>query len=662
MTPSYCSLHRKKVSEMSHHCHGAIPVADIHKQNVAFVICASESNPSKLCILKEVLIKTLFSLPNKLLDSMFNVISFSGKVLKWQNRLVACSLTTVTEAATWVRALQISSTANILNAVAAALEDPTCQAVYLFTSEVPEGTVEELCRLFKDTEQAHPVHTVYVLEGGEERKDSSQKILEKVAKESGGSFQSLSPNGASDEDNPGCTAGIHCSVCISKQHSTLWLTGHCKTQFPLGTWSPDFPDVFLGSSMQEDSKNWSSEIHNLPRGIRVLARKQIDGYYYPGHIVQMGSREQVLIKFERPQRPRKGRAQSQMQETPLYDIIDYEDARWQPLAPGDGILAPWEKKSQRYGPGIILQVVETESSHSVFKNSKVLVNFWNGQTKKVSADNTVKIPHPLRERIVLELQMPLTAREMLVEQCPDYPYVVPPGYRASGPCRQNHLDWMHWHDAPNVKCAGTSCIPAHLPHCYFHFPSWKSASCPACTRQPGDTLTQRINLTKEELNRRIDEQLSKGRVPILEGYEMEESSKLKKENSFEFKSGEEMESKVTKPNKDHLSKNLREVSATTVDVATNTGKHMIQQRQKGFSQSSTKKSLGQPSQRNSSQKTHIRDASQLQAKLDWVNQSLKKNCSAIESVLCLKRSSSSPSIQAPHIPREAHLGIKSHLS
>ncbi|KAH0617020.1 hypothetical protein JD844_028583 [Phrynosoma platyrhinos] len=593
---------------MSYLCHGGIPVADIHEQNVAFVICASETNPSKLRILKEVLIKTLFSLPNKLLDSMFNVISCSGKVilsfplqvLKWQNSLVVCSLTTVTEAAAWVRALQISSTANILNAVAAALEDRTCQAVYLFTIGLPEVTVEDLCRHLKDTKQAHPVHVVYLLGGGEERKDSSEKILEKVAKE-----------------------------------------------FPLDTWSPDSPYVFLSGSMQDDSENWASKIHNLPRGIRVLARKQIDGYYYPGHIVQMikGSREQVLIKFEGSQRPRKGRAQSQMQETPLYDIIDYEDARWQPLAPGDGVLAPWEKKGQRYGPGIILQVVETESSNSVFKNSKVLVNFWNGQTKKVSADITVKIPPPLRERIVLELQMPLTAREMLVEQSPDYPYVVPPGYRASGPCRQNHSDWMYWHDAPGVKCAGTSCIPAHLPHCYFRFPSWKPASCPACTRQPGGTLAQRINLTKEELNRKIDEQLSKGRFPILQGYEMEESSKLKKEKNFELKSGEEMESKVTKSNKDHLRENVREVSGTPADVATDTGKHRIPQRQKDFSQPSTKKSWAHLSQRNSSQKTYVSSASQLQAKLDWVNQSLKKNCSAIESVLCLRRSSSSPSIQ-----------------
>lgn len=81
-------------------------------------------------------------------------------------------------------------------------------------------------------------------------------------------------------------------------------------------------------------------------------------------LILQDSRERVLIKFERSKHSRKGKVQSQMQETPLYDVIDYEDGRWQPLAPGDRVLAPWKKKSQRYGPGVILQVDEVASSHS----------------------------------------------------------------------------------------------------------------------------------------------------------------------------------------------------------------------------------------------------------------------------------------------------------
>ncbi|KAF4787551.1 Serine/threonine-protein kinase B-raf [Turdus rufiventris] len=57
----------------------------------------------------------------------------------------------------------------------------------------------------------------------------------------------------------------------------------------------------------------------------------------------------------------------------------------------------------------------------------VLVNFWNGQTKEVSSVQALWIPLPLSERIILELQMPLAARQMVVDSSLDYPYLVAPG-------------------------------------------------------------------------------------------------------------------------------------------------------------------------------------------------------------------------------------------
>ncbi|XP_061494767.1 uncharacterized protein LOC133390345 isoform X2 [Rhineura floridana] len=647
------------MSKMSHHCSGTLPLLDdIHEQNVVFVICALESKTSNLCILKELLIKTLFSLTNKPTDSMFSIVSCAAsKMLKWQNNLVKCSLTNITEAAAWIRALQSSSGASALSAVAAALEDPTCQAVYLFTSGLPESVVEEICGYLKETEQERPVHIVHLVGSGEENKHTSQEILEKIALVSDGSFQAISSDRTSDEDNPGCNVGICNSNCISKQHCFPLLLGHhSTTQFPLDSLNPDSSKAFLRSSIT-DIIDWSPMIHSLQRGIQVLARRETDGYYYLGHIVQevKGSRECVLIKFERSQQSRKGKTQCRMQETPLYDVIHYEDARWQPLAPGDAILAPWEKKGERYGPGIVLQVVETGSSHSAFKNSTVLVSFWNGQTKNVSADVAVRIPPPLSERIILELQMPLAARQMLVEQNPDYPYVVPPGYRASGPCWQNHLDEMHWQDTPVVHGVGASCSSTHHPLCHFRFPAWESFKSPVCTVQLDDALIPGTNLTKEELSRKIEEQLSKGRLPISESNEKEkEESKKPKEanNVTDLKSCEEMESKFTKPNKDHqrqrASEDPSKGPSTMVDVAANTDKCMTPLKQRdlfqieALFQPNMKKSSAQPCQRSPSRKT---DASQLQATFNWVDQSLKKDRSAIESVFHIRRSYSTPAIQ-----------------
>lgn len=68
------------------------------------------------------------------------------------------------------------------------------------------------------------------------------------------------------------------------------------------------------------------------------------------------------------------------------------------------------------------------------------MNFWNGQTKEVSSVQALRIPLPLSERIILELQMPLAARQMVVDSSLDYPYFVAPGYRASGHYRQSHLE------------------------------------------------------------------------------------------------------------------------------------------------------------------------------------------------------------------------------
>ncbi|XP_013923934.1 PREDICTED: uncharacterized protein LOC106550528, partial [Thamnophis sirtalis] len=358
---------------MSHLCHTTVPlVTDIHEHNVIFVIYTSECNPSNPYIMKELLIRTLYSLGDRLMDSMFNIIWCSSKVLKWQNELVECSLTNIMDAASWIRTLQMNSKgeASAWNAIEEAVEDPSCQAICLFTSGLPEGSVEEICSRLKETKQSCPVHIVQWIENRDNNKISCQKLLEKVAKMSGGTFQSI--DGASSEDKTGCNLGFHHPGSIDNHLSFPPLVAdHCTKLIPLGAWGPDTCNICLRSPIQENFGDCSTNSHHLLRGIRVLARKQTDGYYYLSHIVQKDSNKHVLVEFERCQRSRKGKAPFRRQETPLYDIIHYEDARWQPLSAGDGILAPWEKNGNRYGPGIVLQVEETRSDYSAFQNSKV---------------------------------------------------------------------------------------------------------------------------------------------------------------------------------------------------------------------------------------------------------------------------------------------------
>ncbi|XP_025024953.1 uncharacterized protein LOC103055759 [Python bivittatus] len=650
-------------------CHAIVPLlAGIHEQNVVFVVYTSESNLSNPCIMKELLIRTLYSLGSKLMDSMFSIIFCSSKVLKWQNELVKCSLTSIMDAAAWIRTLQMNSKgkASAWNAIEEVRDDPSCQAVYLFTSGLPEGSVEEMCSRLKETKQSCPVHIVQLVENGEDNKISCQRLLEKVAKVSGGTFQAI--DGASYEvncrcshseseypshspDKTGCNSGFHHPSSISNHLSFPLLTDHCTTLFPLGAQGPDTGNTFPRSSVQEDLGDCSTNTHNLLRGIRVLARKETDGYYYLSHIVQKvkDSNEHVLIEFERCQQPQKGTAPFRRQETPLYDIIHYDDARWQPLSAGDGTLAPWEKNGKRYGPGIVLQVAETRSDYSAFQNSKVLINFWNGQTKTVSADVAVRIPLPLYERIVLELQMPLTARQLLVEQNPDYPSAVPPGYRASGPCRRNHLPWMLWPESLKVHCIGVCGSNTHFSPWSFCCPLQNHTISPISSTWADDTLIPRVKPPKEELSKKLKDQFSKGRPLISDNNEdtKEDSSKLRKEtNLADAKSWEEKQIKVAKPSKDHQkvmnSEDTTNDTGTMVDRATNTGKWTTQQKQKCFFQPSMSGSSAQPSQKNTCRKTYFTDNSKLQAMLDWVDRSLKEDRLAIESVLHSRRSCSAP--------------------
>ncbi|XP_019400228.1 PREDICTED: uncharacterized protein LOC109316526 isoform X3 [Crocodylus porosus] len=646
------------------HCPASPMFGHLHNGNITFVISVSNNTYSKLCFLKEQLIKALFSMASSPAESKFNIISFAGKVVKWRSNLVKCSLSTVTEAAAWIRALQCGDGAEAACALAAAFEDPGCQAVYLVTDALLESASEEICHFLIETGESRPVHTVYLVGNPGDFESHTQKIMEKVARQSGGSFRviSLHTASASDEVNAKCS-NVHCCSTVSNPSGCSLLLGCPKKHFPTCGWRPDPPTLPLASSAKENLMDISLEVPYLLRGVRILARRETDGYYYQGHIAQQvkSSGERFLIEFERS-RLRKGKVQHRMQETPLYDIIQYEDARRLPLAPGDRVLAPWEPKSERYGPGTVLQVAESKAAHLVPNDREVLVNFWNGQTKKVRADKALWIPLPLSERIILELQMPLAARQMLVESSSDYPYVVTPGYRASGHCR--HLDPVHLQSASQVQSYPDCCfLCPSLCHCCPV--AWVPVSPRVSRVQSDDDLIPGTSLTKEELSRKIEEQLSKGSTPISEWVSREEEKEEKKEAKKgsapkDLESWMEVGSKVTE-----AKKNPQELNHARVDMAVNTDSCLMELMHKdregkryheadpeahftndpGLLQSRISEAPAQQPQTNPSTKVHAFSTSGRQAWFHRVDQSLKKDRLTIESALCVRRPHSTPTVQ-----------------
>lgn len=162
------------------------------------------------------------------------------------------------------------------------------------------------------------------------------------------------------------------------------------------------------------------------------------------------------------------------------------------------------------------------------------MNFWNGQTKEVSSDQVLRIPLPLSERIILELQMPLAAREMVVDSSLDYPYLVTPGYRASGRYRPGHSELDCWPRGLYLTqpCAKCSCRCTSLPPCCLA--AWEPTGPTVCRVQQEDAFTPGTSLTKEELSKNIEDQLSEVRILSSESVSREEDKKedkrLKMEN------------------------------------------------------------------------------------------------------------------------------------
>ncbi|KAM6416550.1 uncharacterized protein J5M81_016941 isoform 2-T2 [Pluvialis apricaria] len=433
------------------------------------------------------------------------------------------------------------------------------------------------------------------------------------------------------------------------------------TYFPVCAWKPDSLCMPLISSAKRNFIDSSPEASSFMRGARVLARREADGYYYLGHIVQevKGSRERFLIEFDKS-RSLKGKVQLRMQETPLYDILHYEDARQQPLAPGDRVLAPWEARAERFGPATVLKVMENKEARLAHNSREVLVNFWNGQTKEVSSDQALRVPLPLSDRIILELQMPLAARQMVIDSSLDYPYIVAPGYRASGHYRQGHSDLDYWPRGLHSTqlCAKCSCRCTSLPCCCLA--AWEPTQPTRCEVQQEDAFIPGTSLTKEEISKKIEEQLSEVRISSSESVSREEEKKedkrLKTGNTpKDVQSCLEEGNEIIEPKKSPQ----RETAHAVVDTAVNTDSWLMEtvheeeadSRQQdaeteGLFESRVADAPIQHSQRTPSLGTSVLVPFRRQSFFDRVNQSLEKHSLIIKSALRVRRPHSTSNVQA----------------
>ncbi|KAM6385404.1 uncharacterized protein FN964_016267 isoform 2-T10 [Alca torda] len=495
----------------------------------------------------------------------------------------------------------------------------------------------------------------------DDQERSKQKIMEKVARQLGGSFQAIQlPSTASEKVSSMSISHVQCCHTANKDPFGSLLPRCPVTYFPVCAWNPASLCMPSISSAKRHFIDSSPEASSFMRGARVLARREADGYYYLGHIAQevKGSRERFLIEFDKS-RTLKGKVQLRMQETPLYDILHYEDARRQPLAPGDRVLAPWEARAERFGPATVLKVMENEEARLAHNRKGVLVNFWNGQTKEVSSDQALRIPLPLSERIILELQMPLAARKMVVDSSLDYPYIMTPGYRASGHYRQGHSHLDYWPRGlySTQPCAKCSCRCAFLPRCCLA--AWEPTWPAGCEVQQEDAFIPGTSLTKEERSKKIEEQLSEVRISsesVSREEEKKEDKILKTENApKDVQSCLEEDNEVREPEKNFQ----REMAHAVVDTAVNTDSWLMEtvhreepdSRQQdaeteGLFESRVAEAPIQHSQRSPSLGTSALVPFRRQSFFDRVNQSLEKDSLTIKSALRVQRPHGASNVQA----------------
>uniref|UniRef100_H3AR50 VWFA domain-containing protein n=1 Tax=Latimeria chalumnae TaxID=7897 RepID=H3AR50_LATCH len=376
----------------------------ILNHNLTFVIDTSGSMYSKLDFVKENLIETLISRAYGLEEFMFNIIEYSNEMTKWCDRVVTCIPETVAKAIEWIRSLESKTGSHALAALQAAFEDPTCTAVCLVTDGLTDADPREIYNMLMLSSQGRPVHVICLVE--DRCEVGRHNVLENVARQTGGSFQIINLKQSTGTQEVVPVSRVDYSTL--RERACCSETNRCsaleKYPYPLpfrinpGRGSAEINfykyQPAIKVSVKGDSVDSILGAPVLTRGARVLTRRSSDGYYYLGYISQevKGERtRQFLVEFARS-KSLKGKVQNRLQETELYDLVHYEDARRLPVFVGDRVLAPLDANMEQYGPGTVLQGTDHRGSNLVNESSgSLIINFYSGQTKKVPLGEAAKI-------------------------------------------------------------------------------------------------------------------------------------------------------------------------------------------------------------------------------------------------------------------------------
>ncbi|WAR08091.1 CK016-like protein, partial [Mya arenaria] len=462
---------------------------EILEKNVTFCIDTSGSMYKGMEMVKEQLVETLKKMASTGKPYSFNIIEFNSEVNQWSDKLVTCTPQTVSVAQEWINKISAKTGTNTRDALLTALQDPLCGAVYLVTDGLPDQHPVEILEHVASISGMRPLHCIY-LSTEDSTESAAIEFLEDLAIESYGSFHivTLTTHGCVERITPIYRADHaqeriirtingtirpniqRCSLATTLQvdpdesinYAPRVLGGQApQNWFP--PWGPYWYD-WLGMPLRyyypyawsryRPAKGWIKAQEAMTESIEmsglspaagslllnkaVLARRMEDGYFYKANVKSQIMSDKFLVGFG-PCKHGKY-TDTVYQDTHVYDIIDYEDARRHTILTGDRVLAPWEPEGERYGPGTVIEGHEKRNAEGRYEvaitqgpdDKAITVSFTNGKVSSVPVDTSIWIPKEVFERITLELKMPREARESLMSE-ERYPEQSKQGYPTSGP-------------------------------------------------------------------------------------------------------------------------------------------------------------------------------------------------------------------------------------
>ncbi|XP_071347437.1 uncharacterized protein C11orf16 homolog [Trachinotus anak] len=429
--------------------------------NITFVLDSSESTRAVLGSVKRLLIQTLLTKAS-LRDSLFNIMTFSNKVSCWSHHLLPCAPDTVNAALSWIHSISCSPGRDLLAALSLALTDPACHAVHLLATDLPDQQ-EAVLRALPALAAGRPVNIFYLRDSVGQLDSNTRDYLQCLTQATRGSCYVIteSSDGRLGKVIPLCVAESQSSAPLvspvkCRCPSTSLLIPHQhNTSSPLLRCGLDHPLCSVSSCVLSGQTLGGSEF--FP-GCRVLARREVDGLYYLGTVIQqVQDRTGVwVVEFDHPGGAVLGVVSSQKQLVCSLDLVSHIRDHTHCLVPGDTVLSPWEPGLRRHGPGRVMAATEHRGGFGGDGVRSLRVLMWNGCVSLVPDSLVLPISPSHYDRMVRELQVPTSAPSQhcswlcAARSSSCTPQLFCTGCSASTPCCCSITN--HWACVPPRTC------------------------------------------------------------------------------------------------------------------------------------------------------------------------------------------------------------------